>query len=125
MFSKTKFGWIEYGSKSESCNKEFNGTKNSLRLLLSSFWPSGSLKPLLIEYVHDVYWGIGTKNCSRDKREQSETQVNLQSLEQEILSNKEWLAFFHNIKNKQDLLNLFVNYLCAYDFVQSSVANTG
>ena len=51
--------------------------------------------------------------------------MNLQSLEQEMLSNKEWLAFFHNIKNKQHLLNLFVTYLCADDFVQSSVANTG
>ena len=29
-----------------------------------------------------------------------------------MMSNKEWLAFFRNIKNKQYLLNLFVNYLC-------------
>ena len=52
-------------------------------------------------------------------------QVYLKSLEQKILSNKERLAFFHNIKNKQHLLNLFVTYLCADDFVKSSVANTG
>ena len=37
-----------------------------------------------------------------------------------MLSNKEWLAFFHNIKNKQRLLNLFVTYLCADDFLQLS-----
>ena len=37
-----------------------------------------------------------------------------------MLSNKEWLAFFHNIKNKQHLLSLFVTCLCANDFVQSS-----
>ena len=35
-----------------------------------------------------------------------------ESLEQKILSNKEQLAFFHNIKNKQ--------HLCGNDFVQSS-----
>ena len=36
----------------------------------------------------------------------------MKSLEQKMLSNKEWLAFFHNIKNKQ--------HLCGNDFVQSS-----
>ena len=36
----------------------------------------------------------------------------MKSLEQKMLSNKEWLAFFHNIKNKQ--------HLCGKDFVQSS-----
>ena len=50
--------------------------------------------------------------------------MNLQSLEQEMLSNKEWLAFFHNIKNKQHLLNLFVTYLCADDFAKSSLLPT-
>ena len=46
--------------------------------------------------------------------------MRLQSLEQKMLSNKEWLTFFHNIKNKQHILNLFVTYLCANDFVQLS-----
>ena len=36
----------------------------------------------------------------------------MKSLEQKMLSNKEWVAFFHNIKNKQ--------HLCGNDFVQSS-----
>ena len=55
--------------------------------------------------------------------------MRLQSLEQKMLSNKEWLTFFHNIKNKQHLLNLFVTYLCANDFTQlsplSTMANNG
>ena len=38
-----------------------------------------------------------------------------------MLSNKEQLAFFHNIKNKQHLLSLFVTYFPADDFVQSSL----
>ena len=46
--------------------------------------------------------------------------MRLQSLEQKMLSNKEWLTFFHNIKNKQHILNLFVTYLWANDFVQLS-----
>ena len=33
LFSKTKSGWIEYGSKSESSNKGFKDTKNGLRQL--------------------------------------------------------------------------------------------
>ena len=41
-----------------------------------------------------------------------------------MLFNKEWLAFFHNIKNKHHLLNLFVTYLCADDFVKSSLLPT-
>ena len=61
--------------------------------------PSSSLKPLSIEYVNDLYWGISAKNCSREKRAQSEKWVRLGSLEQKLLPNKEWLAFFHNIKN--------------------------
>ena len=69
------------------------------------------VKPLSKEYV---------KTCFSDKREQSETRVHLQSLEQKMLSSKEWFAFFHKIKNKQLLLNLLVTYLCADDFVQGS-----
>ena len=38
--------------------------------------------------------------------------MHLEGLEQKMLSNKEWLAFFHNIKNKQQL--------CVNDFAQSS-----
>ena len=48
----------------------------------------------------------------------------LQSVEEKMLHNKEWLAFFHNIENKQDLLNLFVSYLSADDFVKSSLLPT-
>ena len=46
--------------------------------------------------------------------------MDLQSLEQKMPSNKEWLAFFYNINIKQHLLSLFITYLCADDFVQSS-----
>ena len=56
--------------------------------------PSSSLKPLSIEYLNNVYRGISAKNCSRDERGQSETRVHLQSLEQKMQPNKEWLAFF-------------------------------
>ena len=48
----------------------------------------------------------------------------LQSVEEKMLHNKEWLAFFHNIENRQDLLNLFVSYLSADDFVKSSLLPT-
>ena len=81
---------------------------------------SSSLKPLSIEYVNHLYWGISAKNYSREERGQSEKWVRLESLEQKLLPNKEWLAFFHNIKNKQHLFSLFVTYLCGNDFVQSS-----
>ena len=81
--------------------------------------PSSNLKTLSIEYVNDVPQGISIKYYSREGRGQSETQVHLQKLEEKILSKKEWLAFFHNIKNRQRLFSLFVTYLCADDFVQS------
>ena len=35
--------------------------------------PSNSLKPLSIEYVNDLYRGIGANNCSEEERGQSET----------------------------------------------------
>ena len=50
--------------------------------------------------------------------------MHLQSVEEKMLYNKEWLAFCHNIENKQDLLNLFVSYLSADDFVKSSLLPT-
>ena len=68
--------------------------------------------------MNNVCRGISAKNYSRDERGQYETRVNLQGLEHKMLSNKEWLAFFHNIKMKQHLLNLSVTYLIADDFVQ-------
>ena len=46
--------------------------------------------------------------------------MHLQSLEHKMLLKKEWLAFFHNIKMKQHLFNLFVTYLSADNFVRSS-----
>ena len=46
------------------------------RIILAEWY----LKPLLIEYVHDVYRGISAKNCSRDKRGQSEKLKMLKSL---------------------------------------------
>ena len=73
-----------------------------------------------IEYVNNVYRGFSAKNFSREKRRQSETRVHLQSLEQKIQPNKEWLAFFPWHKNKQHLFSLFETYLCADDFVQPS-----
>ena len=47
--------------------------------------------------MNDVYRGISANNCSRDEREQFETQEHLQSLEQKMQLNKEWSAFFYNI----------------------------
>ena len=47
--------------------------------------------------MNDVYRGISAKNCSRDEREQFETQEHLQSLEQKTQLNKEWSEFFYNI----------------------------
>ena len=70
--------------------------------------------------MNNLYRGISAKNCSRDERGQSEIRVHLQSLEHKMLSKKEWLAFFHNIKMKQHLFNLFVTYLSADNFVRSS-----
>ena len=48
------------------------------------------------------------------------TLTRVPNLEQKMQPNKEWLAFFHNIKNKQYLSSLFVTYICADDFVQPS-----
>ena len=47
-----------------------------------------------VEYVNNVYRGFSAKNCSRDKRRQSETRAYLPSLEQKMQPNKEWSAFF-------------------------------
>ena len=66
--------------------------------------------------MNDVYQDFSARKCSRDERGQSETQVQLQCLKQKIVS----IAFFHNIKMKQLVFNLFVTCINADDFVQSS-----
>ena len=86
--------------------------KECYKKIIKFILPSCSLKPLSVRYVNNVYRGISAKDCSRKERGQSEICVHLKSLEQKMLSNKEWLAFFHNIKNKQ--------HLRGNDFVQSS-----
>ena len=68
--------------------------------------PSSRLKPLSTEHVNNMYRRISAKNCSRDERGQSETRVHLYSL-----------SFFNNIKNKQHLFSLSINYLRADDFI--------
>ena len=62
--------------------------------------------------MNDVYRGISAKNCTKHERGHSETRVHLQSLEQEMLFNKEWLTFLHNIKDNKYLFILFLTYLC-------------
>ena len=70
------------------------------------------LKPLSIKCVNDVYRGFSANNCTKNERGHSETRVHLQSLEQEMLFNKEWLTFLHNIKDNKYLFPLFLTYLC-------------
>ena len=63
--------------------------------------PSGSFK-----FIIKI---ISAKDYSKDERGQSETSVHLQSLKQKMLSSKECLAFFHNIKMKQYIPNFFLS----------------
>ena len=70
--------------------------------------------------MNNVYRRISAERCSKEERRQSETQVCLQNLDQKMLSNKDWLVFFHNIKNKRCLLGLFVIYLCKSPYQLSS-----
>ena len=86
--------------------------KECYKKIIKFILPSSSLKPVSVKYVNDVHRGINAKSCSWKERGQSETWVHLKCLEEKMMSNKEWLAFFHKIKNKQ--------HLCGNDFVQSS-----
>ena len=94
--------------------------KKWYKIIIKFTLPSSSIKPWSIECVNDLYRDVSAKNYSREERGQSETWVRLESLEHKLLPNKEWLAFFHNIKNKQHLFSLFVTFLCGNDFVPSS-----
>ena len=62
--------------------------------------------------MNDVYGGISANNCTKNERGHSETRVHLRTLEQEMLFNKEWLTFIHNIKDNQYLFTLFLTFLC-------------
>ena len=61
-----------------------------------------------------MYQDMSAKNCPRDEGGQSETRVHLQSLEHNMLSDKEWsLIYFH-----------FISVLMIL-YVQKSVVNPG
>ena len=56
-------------------------------------------------------------SCTRTERGKFGKRVYLQSKHENMrkhenmMSGKDWAGFFHNIENKQDLLNLFANFI--------------
>ena len=100
--------WLKQTKKEVRWAIKIKKNKEWYKIIINFTLPSSSLKPLSIEYATDLYRGISAKNCSREERGQSETWVRLESLEQKLLPNKEWLPFFHNIRNKKHLFSVFV-----------------
>ena len=94
--------------------------KEWFKTVIKFILPSSSLKLSSVAYVNDVHRGISARNCSRDKRGQSETRVDMFVSEQKMLPYKVWLAISHNFKYKQHLVSLFATSLFADGSVQPS-----
>ena len=86
--------WLKQTKKEVRWAIKIKKNKEWYKIIIKFTLPSSTLKQLSIEYANDLYRGISAKNCSREERGQSETWVRLESLEQKLLPNKEWLPFF-------------------------------
>ena len=74
-------------------------------------YPDKHWNPKSIEFVCDTYRPVSSKSCTRTEKEESGKCVYLQSEHQNMTSGKDWAVFFHNIEKKQDLCNLFANFI--------------
>ena len=82
--------------------------------------PNTAHQPKSIEFVNEIYRSVSAKNGTRGNRGEESRRVTLTGIEQNMLSGKEWLEFFHNIENKEDLISLFATYLKSEDWVSQT-----
>ena len=67
--------------------------------------------PKSTEFVCDTYRSISSKSCTRKEKGKNGKGVCLKSEHQNMMSGKDWAVFFHYMENKQDLCNLFANFI--------------
>ena len=95
--------------------KTKNTYKDFFEQIIRLSIPKENLCPLSVEFINDIYKQISCKNCTRKERGNEGVRIYLQSVDQVMMTGKDWLMFFGNLENKQNLLNLFATYL--QDFV--------
>ena len=65
--------------------------------------PNKYWNPESIQFVCDTYSSITSKSCMRKERGESCKGVYLKSEHQNMMSGKDWAAFFYNIEKKRSL----------------------
>ena len=78
--------------------------------------PRQAQNPLSLEFVNDTYRQISCKNVARSNRGQTMKRVHLENFGQKMPTGNEWISFFHNLDNKQSLIDLFSKYLLRKKF---------
>ena len=70
-------------------------------------------KALEVHTVNDQYWKLSTKSETRIGRGEGEVsrRVHLKGFDQKMLKGAEWMDFFHNSDNKEDLIDLICRFL--------------
>ena len=84
---------------------------NLLRLVT----PRDNLIPIDLEIINNTYYQESVKICTRSVRGEESRRVHVQGFDKEMLKGNEWLAFFHNIENKTDLIKMAANFFKSED----------
>ena len=86
-------------------------TKNIPVAKIASF-PAHESQAVQIDIVNDQYLRQSTKSGTRVIRADGEVsqRVHIKSVDQKMLSGKEWEEFFHNGENKEDLIALACSF---------------
>ncbi|CAB3994511.1 Hypothetical predicted protein, partial [Paramuricea clavata] len=84
---------------------------NLLRLVT----PRDDLNPTGLEIINDIYYQGSVKSCTRSVSGEDSRRSHVQGFDQEMLKGNEWVAFFHNIENRTDLMKMAVNFFKSED----------
>ena len=88
-----------------------NQRKEWFTALTKIVTPNMHWNPESTEFVCDTYRSISSKSCTRKEKGKNGKRVCLKSEHQNMMSGKDWAVFFHYMENKQDLCNLFANFI--------------
>ena len=100
--------WIIEIMRSVKSKKTY---KKWFTALIKIVTPNEPWNPESTEFVWDTYHWVSSKSCTHKERGESGKRAYLKSEHKNMMSGKEWAAFFHNIENKQVLCNLFANFI--------------
>ncbi len=89
--------------------------KHWFHSLLKFVSPVEDTSALSIEIINDTYRIESVKSGIRNERGETSKRVHLQGPDQQMVQGNNWINFFNNIENKNDLIKTAAEYYCSFD----------